>query len=205
MGTLEAHQLSQSQVPSLHSFLEGLVASAKRLHLTGDLLRFAAQTEQDSLSTLVELARADPAIFEHVAATLADEALVRAEGGVSRLFDLAQVIPSAAPSELVKKYILDAVECYLLLLDHQCIAMCRAALEVLVEQLHASDGSQPLGRAINSLKESRRITSAQARDMWTINNQAKEVLHAEPGAVPPNARDCLTKLAGLIGDLHERA
>src|SRR2546425_13362161 len=90
----------------------------------------------------------------------------------------------------------------LLELDEQCVAMCRGALEVLVEGLIPADEGLMLGKAISKLQKEDRITKTQAADMWEINNQAKEVLHSIPGHNRPNALDCLVRLGRLLGQLH---
>lgn len=205
IGTLEEYELSGTSDPALAQlidFLDQLADSTKRLHLSTGLLAFASRMEPGAWHVVLSAVLGDQDVVEHLAATLGKEALDRAEIGVRRLVDLADVVPPALPPERSRKYLSDALACYLLGLDHPCVAMCRAAVEVLAEDLDSTDGFVMLGARLKRLVDSGTITGLQKNDMWAINEQAKEVLHDEVARVRPDAKDCLIRLSRLLREVH---
>ena len=137
-----------------------------------------------------------------MAATLGIEALYRSEAGAGRLLELASLIPPATPPDLSLRFLKDAVDCFLLGLDKPCIAMCRGAIEVLVEQLSDQTTRGLLGKDIADLRANGRLSELQASAMFFINGQAKEVLHDEVAPQPLDPVGCLRHLAVLLGELH---
>lgn len=192
----------QGRPTGLGQLIDGLYESSKQLHFTSHILAFAEKVGgQVKYREVVDaLARIDD-FYEHLGAHLGLEALYRAEEGLDRLVPLLEALPAAAPPEMSKRFLEGAATCYLLGLDDQCIVMCRAALEVIVEELDPSLESERLGDAIRKLVP-KHISSRQEQDMLEINRQAREILHRTPHRRPPSAKECLELLARLLAQLY---
>jgi len=185
--------------------LDGLYDSSKQLHFTSHILDLTTRLgSQDRYRNLITKLLEIDDFFEHLAAHLGLEALYRAEEGVDRLIPLLQFLPKATPPEGSKRFLEGAASCYLLGLDDQCIVMCRAALEVIVEELEPSLDGERLGEAIRKLVP-KRISATQADEMHEINRQAREILHRTPHRRPPSARECLERLMRLLAQLYPAA
>src|SRR5450759_3974470 len=88
------------QLTPLGHLLADLAASAKGLHLTGTLLELASRSPgQYEFKVLLRAIAEQEYFFEYFAATLAQEALYRAEAGANRFADVAAILPSAVPPE----------------------------------------------------------------------------------------------------------
>ncbi|MGI8400923.1 MAG: hypothetical protein ACR2NS_04875 [Gemmatimonadaceae bacterium] len=144
---------------------------------------------------------------EYLAVGFAREGLLRAEPAVARLANLVTVLRSANPPERSLKRLSAAASMYLAGFDLGCIALCRAIVEVLVEEFAAPEDVEKLGAAIKRFRNHgtaghRKLTTRQGDDMFFINDQAKEVLHDDPAPDPPDPLGCLERLARLLTELH---
>lgn len=190
--------------PGLRTLLNELLAATQELHFSSTLLKDLPSLSSQELQDLNAFLIRDERVRDHFAACVAIEALHRAEHGGARVPSLLNSVSWSLPPELSKRFLRDAVSSYLLCLDGPCIAMCRGAVEVLVESLWDAPAEEMpnLGRAIRDLRNGHTISNPQARDMWFINDQAKEVLHDEPAPEPLDAASCLIRLATLLADLY---
>jgi hypothetical protein len=197
---LKTHKNGSST--QLGHLIEDLLQSSKQLHFSAHLVFIATRLGgAQGLRRLIQIIGENEDFFEHLAGNLGLEALYRAERGADRLVPFLETLPAAAPPEVSKRYLADAAICYLLMLDDPCIAMCRAAIEVLVEELDPNLEDTELGEAILSLVP-KRISQHQANDMLEINRQAREIMHRTPSRSRPDAADCLKRLSRLLAQLH---
>lgn len=140
--------------------------------------------------------------WEYLWALLGLDVLYRLEEHLARLPKLVEVLPDTEPPERARRFMADVVECYLLGLDTQCIVTCRAAVEVLVEDLGGDLSDRTLGKAIKALRDGDKISHDQAEDMFEVNRQAREMIHDEPARVPPSADDCVRRVTRLLVQLR---
>jgi|SRR5688572_18080251 len=191
----------------LRGLLEQLLIGARDLHFSRGLLGILGDLPPAELRALTSVLITDEDIRDHFSASIAMEALNRAQQGGARLPAILAVTSFAIPPHLSRRFLADASSSYLHCLDRPCIAMCRGAVESIVESVwpNAAEEIPALGKAVRRLRDSRVVTDSQARDMWFINDQAKEVLHDEPAAEPLDAAQCLIRLGSLISDLYPHA
>jgi hypothetical protein len=185
----------------LGQVVDGIRESAKELRVADDLLWIAAQLSPEAFGLLLSDISTKNPITEHFAAEFGYESLRRAQIGVDRLPVLLTILAQTAPPDRATKYLRSAATCFLLGLDRECVAMCRGAVEVLVEEGFPDAGPGLLGKRIIRLRDGKKIASSAAEDMLAVNEQAKEVLHDEVARVPPDAEDCLRRLSRLLGVL----
>ena len=139
--------------------------------------------------------------FEYLWGLVGLDALYRMEEKGERLPRLVELLPDAIPPERAARFLEDITVCYLMGLDTQCIVTCRAAVEVLVEELGAELAGTSLGKAILRLREEKKISTDQEHDMLEINRQARELIHDEVGANAPSADDCVLRVSRLLAGL----
>lgn len=191
------------QATDIGKFIDGLFESSKALNFTSHLIGLArSMGGATALRQVVEVVTSNDEFFEELAGRLGLEALYRAEVGADRLVPLLEILPLSTPPEMSKRFLEGAATCYLLELDAQCIVMCRAALEVIVEELAPDLEGVRLGEAIAGLGKSRKISREQTQDMHEINRQAREIMHRTPHTHRPDAGACLKLLARLLAQLH---
>jgi hypothetical protein len=187
----------------LGRFLQQVRASIQELRLTDQVLRLRGRAggAYKLRKFLVALLGAEWA-WEYLWALIGLDVLYRLEKHLARLPTLVEVLPDTEPPERARRFMADIVECYLLGLDTQCIVTCRAAVEVLVEDLGADLSDRTLGEAIKALRDDDKISRGQAEDMFAINRQAREMIHDEPSRMPPSADDCVQRVTRLLAQLR---
>lgn len=190
----------------IRSFLDDVRKGVAEFHFTHEMLRMVAESETgSSAQSLRHALRAivgDERVFEYFAGMLALDALYRVEKTKERILAVVELLPDTAPPQRSEKFLQRIVGCYLNGFDAETIVMCRAAVEVIVEEHWSQSGRTDLGEMIKVLERKSAITEEQADDMWEINRQAKEVIHDEPHRRPLDAGDCVQRISRLLVQLH---
>jgi hypothetical protein len=193
---VETHTNGKRNV--LGQLIDGMQQSARKLTVTEDLLWLSTRISHYDFTEFLAQLTQKPAIQEYLASELGYEALRKAQTASDRLPTLLRVISECSPPERSTKYLESAATCFLYGFDRESIAMCRGAVEVLVEEQFPDVAGSNLGPAIAKLRESGRLDESIAKDMLSINAQAREILHDEPGRRPPNAEECLFLLGRVL-------
>ena len=128
--------------------------------------------------------------------------MVRLENRIENLIGLAQ---NAAPSQRASSTLAKVVRCYLLGLDAETIAMCRAALDVSVSDAIESlaDGdAKPMSmrQKLGRLKAVGRLEELQQEEALAVWQQGNEILQNNIDAVL-GAPEVVSKTLRVIGAL----
>ena len=128
--------------------------------------------------------------------------MVRLENRIESLVDLAR---DAAPSQRASTTLAKVVRCYLLGLDAETIAMCRAALDVSVSDAIDTlrdGGSKPAGmrHRLDRLTSVGRLSALHREDALSVWQQGNEVLHNSIDDVP-RAPELVSKTLRVVGAL----
>lgn len=196
------------EVPEAVALLSAIRTSTAQLYFSESLLALERRhASPDTFTAWLNTLVATEAGREYLAVGFARDGLRRAEGAVERVPDLVAILRGASPPERSIKYLQRVGVAYLHGFDLECIAFCRAVVEVLVEEFVApNEVTSQLGQAIRRLRDEgvgdRRLTRRQAADMFFINEQAKEVLHDEPSSRSLDPLGCIERLARILTELH---
>jgi hypothetical protein len=128
--------------------------------------------------------------------------MVHLEKRIENLIALAQ---DAVPSQRASTTLAKVVRCYLLGLDAETIAMCRAALDVSVSDAveSLSDGGPnavSMRQKLDRLKFAGRLSELEQADALAVWQQGNEVLHNNIDDVQ-RARDVVSKTLRVVGAL----
>jgi hypothetical protein len=193
----------ETAVPWAAALLRSLSESATKLHLTEGLLKVSSSFPNDaSWRTWIKQVASNKLGREYIATRVCDGLLDRADPAVDRLVQIIELLPAATPPSRSLRFLEASADAYILGLDAGAIALARGAVEVMVEEVAPVNRGETLGATIAPLKKSRLISPQQAKDMFFVNDQAKEVLHDEPASHPVNAQECLRRVAMLLAELH---
>lgn len=190
----------------LGQFLGEIGKSVRDLRLSSRILELRGQLggAYETRTLLGSLSETEFG-FEYLWATLCLQVLYSVEANGERLPALVRLLPDSDPPKRSLRYLSDIAQCYLIGLDAQCIVSCRAAVEVLVENLGGDLSGVALGAAIRTLRDTNRISPAQAADMFEVNRQAREAIHDEPAHRAPSAEDCVARVSRLLAQLSPAA
>ena len=189
---------------ALGQVVDGIKKSAAELNIGDDLVWLSSKMAPAEFGAFIAQFSQQDALYEYFAGELGAESLRRAQTGVNRIAPLLKLLAEAAPPERAIKFLQSAAKCFLFGFDRECIAMCRGAVEVLVEESFP-DALGPLGKRISQLRKNGGLARQVAADMHAINDQAKEVLHDDVAGVPPDAEDCLKRLSRVLAALFPKS
>ena len=131
--------------------------------------------------------------------------MARLERRIETLIVLSQ---DAAPSQRAATTLAKVVRCYLLGLDAETIAMCRAALDVSVgdafDSLPASPKVVSMRQKLDRLRSAGRLSDAEQGDALAVWQHGNEVLHKNVDAVD-EASELLSKTLRVTAALFPQS
>jgi hypothetical protein len=168
-------QLAADELDYLGDLEFGLVEAVSKL--TSEMvLEFVSEKEKEELYSNLQGLMLDPWVKHGIEVNLARKTLSRASGALDRYRDLAPVFSSYELTKEQRRYLAEAIECYLLHFDAACIAFCGATIEQfllhfcqdrgLIQPLCPEDRTPPFGQLLDrsegSLSESARKAAKRA-------------------------------------------
>jgi hypothetical protein len=121
-----------------------------------------------------------------------------------RLQSIVQLAADAAPSERATAALSKIARCYLFGFDAETIAMCRAAVDVAVnDAINLHDGGAPaasMGSKLRSLVNAKLLSPDREGDAWDVWRHGNEVLHNNVEDIEP-AQQLVRKSMAVVAEL----